>query len=108
MRAESAVHSAKDLPSVTPDGLCSRAFRGVRDPRDAMVGADRSTISAPGADGRDRISAESGAARLAQAGPDLLRAAREHRTRASSGRRRSEPGSDGDGGARDGSGSPGA
>ena len=37
--ADIAVHSAKDLPSVTADGLHLAAFCERRDPRDALVGA---------------------------------------------------------------------
>lgn len=37
--ADLAVHSAKDLPSVTAEGLHLAAFCERRDPRDAMVGA---------------------------------------------------------------------
>ena len=38
-RADIAVHSAKDLPSVTPDGLVLAAVPERGDPRDALVGA---------------------------------------------------------------------
>jgi hydroxymethylbilane synthase len=38
-RADLAVHSAKDLPSVTPDGLVIAAVPERGDPRDALVGA---------------------------------------------------------------------
>ncbi|MET0662894.1 MAG: hydroxymethylbilane synthase [Ilumatobacteraceae bacterium] len=38
-RAELAVHSAKDLPSTTADGLSIAAFTERRDPRDALVGS---------------------------------------------------------------------
>ncbi len=37
-RADIAVHSAKDLPSVTPDGLMIAAVPRRGDPRDALVG----------------------------------------------------------------------
>lgn len=37
--ADLAVHSAKDLPSTTPDGLVVAAVPARRDPRDALVGA---------------------------------------------------------------------
>ncbi len=37
-RADVAVHSAKDLPSVTPDGLVLAAVPERADPRDALVG----------------------------------------------------------------------
>lgn len=38
-RADIAVHSAKDLPAVTPDGLVIAAVPERGDPRDALVGA---------------------------------------------------------------------
>lgn len=38
-RADVAVHSAKDLPSATPDGLRLAAIPERADPRDALVGA---------------------------------------------------------------------
>lgn len=38
-RADVAVHSAKDLPSATPDGLVLAAFPERVDPRDALAGA---------------------------------------------------------------------
>lgn len=37
-RADAAVHSAKDLPSETPDGLALAAFPERADPRDALAG----------------------------------------------------------------------
>src|SRR3954465_1312199 len=37
--ADMAVHSAKDLPSTTADGLLLAAFCRRRDPRDALIGA---------------------------------------------------------------------
>lgn len=46
--ADIAVHSAKDLPSVTDDGLQLVAFTARRDARDALVGA-RLVDLAPGA-----------------------------------------------------------
>jgi hydroxymethylbilane synthase len=44
--ADIAVHSAKDLPSVTADGLQLAAFCDRRDPRDALVGASLDTLPA--------------------------------------------------------------
>ncbi|MCP4435352.1 MAG: hydroxymethylbilane synthase [Actinomycetia bacterium] len=44
-RADIAVHSAKDLPALTPDGLVIAAVPERGDPRDALVG---STLSALG------------------------------------------------------------
>ena len=38
-RADIAVHSGKDLPSQTPDGLAIGAVPVRRDPRDALVGS---------------------------------------------------------------------
>jgi hydroxymethylbilane synthase len=43
-RADLAVHSAKDLPSVTPDGLRIAAVPERGDPRDALVGAARADL----------------------------------------------------------------
>ena len=47
-RADVAVHSAKDLPPRTPDGLVLAAVPDRADPRDALVGATLDTL-APGA-----------------------------------------------------------
>ena len=47
-RADIAVHSAKDLPALTPDGLVIAAVPGRGDPRDALVGC-RLTDLPPGA-----------------------------------------------------------
>ena len=66
--ADVAVHSAKDLPSLTPDGLVLAAVPERGDPRDALVGAALSRLP-PGA----RVA--TGAARrrvqLANLRPDL-------------------------------------
>lgn len=43
-RADLAVHSAKDLPSVTPPGLVLACVPERADPRDALVGATLSTL----------------------------------------------------------------
>ena len=40
-RADIAVHSAKDLPAVTPDALEFAAFPERGDPRDALIGRER-------------------------------------------------------------------
>jgi hydroxymethylbilane synthase len=40
-RADLAVHSAKDLPAETPDGLALVAFPAREDPRDALVSRER-------------------------------------------------------------------
>lgn len=47
-RADLAVHSGKDLPSLTPDGLTIAAVPARRDPRDALVGCRLADL-APGA-----------------------------------------------------------
>lgn len=43
-RADIAVHSAKDLPSATPDGLVLAAVPERLDPRDALVGCSLATL----------------------------------------------------------------
>jgi hydroxymethylbilane synthase len=67
-RADVAVHSAKDLPSLTPDGLVIGAVPERGDVRDALVGATLAAL-APGA------TVASGSlrrrAQLAHARPDL-------------------------------------
>jgi hydroxymethylbilane synthase len=45
-RADLAVHSAKDLPAETPDGLMLAAVPERADPRDALVGAPLSALRA--------------------------------------------------------------
>jgi hydroxymethylbilane synthase len=47
-QADIAVHSAKDLPSVTDDGLQLAAFTARRDARDALVGSSLAALT-PGA-----------------------------------------------------------
>ncbi len=47
-QADIAVHSGKDLPSLTPDGLAIAAVPTRRDPRDALVGCRLAEL-APGA-----------------------------------------------------------
>ncbi len=42
---DAAVHSAKDLPSVEPDGLALRAFPVREDPRDVLVSRHRAGIA---------------------------------------------------------------
>ena len=67
-RADVAVHSAKDLPSLTPDGLVIGAVPERADVRDALVGSTLADL-APGA------TVASGSlrrrAQLAHARPDL-------------------------------------
>jgi hydroxymethylbilane synthase len=47
-RADAAVHSAKDLPALTPDGLAIGAVPPRADPRDALIGSTLADL-APGA-----------------------------------------------------------
>ena len=61
-RADVAVHSAKDLPSATPDGLVIAAVPERADVRDALVGARLADLAA-GARRRHRIAAAPGPAR---------------------------------------------
>lgn len=67
-RAELAVHSAKDLPSATPDGLVIAAVPERGDPRDALVGSRLADLpeGAEVATGSLRRQAQLGAIR-----PDL-------------------------------------
>ncbi|MCZ7535794.1 MAG: hypothetical protein M5T61_07585 [Acidimicrobiia bacterium] len=66
--ADVAVHSAKDLPSVTPGGLLLASVPERADPRDALVGARLDGI-APG--GRIGTGSVRRRAQLAAARPDL-------------------------------------
>ena len=68
-RADVAVHSAKDLPSTTPDGLVLAAVPERGDPRDALVGARLDDIP-PG--GRIATGSVRRRAQLAHARPDLV------------------------------------
>ena len=68
-RADLAVHSAKDLPSTTPDGLVLAAVPERGDPRDALVGARLDDIP-PG--GRIATGSVRRRAQLAAARPDLV------------------------------------
>jgi hydroxymethylbilane synthase len=67
-RADVATHSAKDLPSVTPDGLVLASVPERGDPRDALVGAALTQL-------RERAVVGTGAlrrrAQLAHVRPDL-------------------------------------
>ena len=67
-RADIAVHSAKDLPSVTPEGLVVAAVPRRGDPRDALVGCrlDQLPVGATVATGSVRRRAQ-----LAWMRPDL-------------------------------------
>ena len=67
-RADAAVHSAKDLPSVTADGLAIAAICERGDPRDALVGSTLADLPAGGtvATGSARRRAQ-----LAHLRPDL-------------------------------------
>jgi hydroxymethylbilane synthase len=68
-RADLAVHSAKDLPSTTPEGLVLAAVPERGDPRDALVGARLDDIP-PG--GRIATGSVRRRAQLADARPDLV------------------------------------
>jgi len=67
-RADIAVHSAKDLPSETPDGLVLAAVPERADPRDALVGARLDDIPTGGRVGTGSVRRR---AQLAAARPDL-------------------------------------
>jgi hydroxymethylbilane synthase len=67
-RADLAVHSAKDLPSATPDGLVLAAVPERADPRDALVGATLAGLAAGARVGTDSVRRR---AQLAAARPDL-------------------------------------
>jgi len=67
-RADAAVHSAKDLPSVTPPGLRLAAICERDDPRDALVGA---TLGALPTGGRVATGSVRRRAQLAHLRPDL-------------------------------------
>ncbi len=67
-RADIAVHSAKDLPSTTADGLVLAAIPERADPRDAMVGAALAEVPEGGVIGTGSVRRR---AQLAHARPDL-------------------------------------
>jgi hydroxymethylbilane synthase len=67
-RADLAVHSAKDLPSLTPDGLVLACVPERADPRDALVG---STLAALGTGATVATGSVRRRAQLAWARPDL-------------------------------------
>lgn len=68
-RADLAVHSAKDLPSSTPDGLVLAAVPERADPRDALVGAALRDLHAGARIGTDSVRRR---AQLAHERPDLV------------------------------------
>jgi hydroxymethylbilane synthase len=68
-RADLAVHSAKDLPSTTPDGLDLAAVPERGDPRDALVGARLDGIPSGGRIGTGSVRRR---AQLAAARPDVV------------------------------------
>jgi len=68
-RADLAVHSAKDLPSTTPDGLVLASVPERGDARDALVGA---TLEAIPTGGRVATGSVRRRAQLAAARPDLV------------------------------------
>ena len=67
-RADIAVHSAKDLPSTTPDGLVIGAVPERGDPRDALVGATLAGLPVGGVVATGSLRRR---AQLAHARPDL-------------------------------------
>lgn len=67
-RADITVHSAKDLPTVTPDGLVLAAVPPRWDPRDALVGATLETLPEGGVVGTGSLRRQ---AQLAHTRPDL-------------------------------------
>jgi hydroxymethylbilane synthase len=67
-RADVAVHSAKDLPAITPDGLVVAAVPPRADPRDALVGVPLVAIPSGG---RVATGSRRRAAQLLDARPDL-------------------------------------
>ena len=78
-RADVAVHSAKDLPSIAHDGAGDRrVHRAGATAADALVGRSLDEL-ADGRDGRHRLGAPAGPARRGAAGPAVRRAARQHR-----------------------------
>jgi hydroxymethylbilane synthase len=68
-RADLAVHSAKDLPSETPEGLVLAAIPERGDPRDALVGAPLDAIPTGGRIGTGSVRRR---AQLAALRPDLV------------------------------------
>ena len=76
--ADLAVHSAKDLPAVTPDGLVLGAVPERADPRDALVG---NTLAELPTGARDRYGVRTAprAARGVASRPCVRTAARQHR-----------------------------
>ena len=67
-RADIAVHSAKDLPAATPDGLVLAAVPERADPRDALVGATLEALPTGALIGTGSVRRR---AQLAHARPDL-------------------------------------
>jgi hydroxymethylbilane synthase len=68
-RADVAVHSAKDLPALTPTGLALAAIPERADPRDALVGCALEELPAGAKVGTGSVRRR---AQLAAARPDLL------------------------------------
>lgn len=66
--ADVAVHSAKDLPASTPDGLVIGAVPERADPRDALVGASSANLPVGAVVGTDAVRRR---AQLAALRPDL-------------------------------------
>jgi hydroxymethylbilane synthase len=67
-RADVAVHSAKDLPSITPDGLILAAVPERTDARDALVGSTLADLPRQARVGTDSVRRR---AQLAAVRPDL-------------------------------------
>ena len=72
---DAAVHSAKDLPSLSPEGVTIAAFLPREDVRDALISAFADTIEGlpHGATLRRRLAAPSGPGAAAAAGPQARR-----------------------------------
>jgi len=67
-RADITVHSAKDLPTTTPDGLVLAAVPPRWDPRDALIGSTLADLPMGGVVGTGSLRRQ---AQLAHARPDL-------------------------------------
>ena len=71
-RADLAVHSAKDLPAESPDGLCLVAIPPRADPRDALVSPRAGSLAALPRGARVGTGSVRRRAQLARARPDLV------------------------------------
>lgn len=70
-RAEVAVHSLKDMPTVLPDGLVIAAFPPREDPRDALVSLKKYTLATLPEGAKVATSSLRRAAQLLRRRPDL-------------------------------------